>query len=209
MRILFTGDSVTDASRKYDDLYDLGCGYPFYTAELLKAKFPDDNLEFINRGVSGRRTKDLIANVEEDVVAFDPDIITVLIGVNDTWRRYDSNDPTSVEDFTKNYADYLKVCKTKTHTKIIIIDAFLIYGMGRDNYREDLDPKLDATRMLAMKYADHYLPLDGLLAAESLFTAPEEISADGVHPAEAGRRIIAGYLEPMISDLILKIKKGE
>ena len=203
MRILFQGDSVTDASRIRGDYFDLGEGYPKYTAELVKERFPD--AQFVNRGVSGDRTKDVLARAQTDIIDIDPDIVTILIGVNDTWRRYDSNDPTSAEQFRENYENILKTIKEKTHAKIVMIECFLIYGMGRDYYREDLNPKLDETRMLAMKYADRFIPLDGMLAQASTGkepVAPALISADGVHPAEKGRKLIARIVAPVICDLI-------
>ena len=203
MRILFQGDSVTDASRIREDHFDLGQGYPKYTAELVKERCPD--AEFINRGVSGDRTKDVLARVQKDIIDIDPDIVTILIGVNDTWRRYDMDDPTTPEQFRDNYEQILKTVKEQTHAKIVMIECFLIYGMGRDYYREDLNPKLDETRRLAVKYADRFIPLDGLLAQASTgkeAIAPALISADGVHPAEEGRKLIAKILAPVICDLI-------
>ena len=209
MKILFQGDSVTDASRIREDFHDLGEGYPKYTAELLKSLMPETDFEFINRGVSGNRTKDVLARIQPDLIDIDPDIVTILIGVNDTWRRYDSDDPTTPGQFRENYENILKTVKEKTRAKIVMIECFLIYGMGRDHYREDLNPKLDITRELAMKYADAFIPLDGMLAQASVgkdAIAPEEISADGVHPAEKGRILISRILAPVIANLIESTK---
>ena len=61
MRILFQGDSITDAGRSREDLTDLGPGYPRYAAALLRERHPDREWTFINRGVSGNRTGDLLA----------------------------------------------------------------------------------------------------------------------------------------------------
>ena len=202
MKILFQGDSVTDCSRKYDDPEDLGLGYVKYTAEALKEKFPD--MTFVNRGISGNRTKDVLARAQKDIVEIDPDIITILIGVNDTWRRFDMNDPTTAEEFRDNYEKILKIVKEKTHAKIVMLECFLVYGMGRDNYREDLNAKIDETRKLAAIYADKFIALDGLLAQEYIGAGtrePAEISADGVHPAEEGKKIIASYLAAAIAEL--------
>ena len=205
MKILFQGDSVTDCSRKYEEYHDLGLGYPKYTAEYLKDLFPDIEFEFINKGVSGNRTKDIIARSQSDIVDIDPDIITILIGVNDTWRRYDSNDPTSAEEFRDNYETILKTVKEQTHAKIIMIECFLVYGMGRDDYREDLNAKIDETRKLAIKYADSFIPMDGILAQActgEYKISPEFISADGVHPAEEGKKIIAEVLSAELAAMI-------
>lgn len=206
MRILFQGDSVTDAGRNYADSHELGPGYVKYTAELIRAALPEEDIEFINLGISGNRTKDLLERAKRDFTEVNPDIVTILIGVNDTWRRYDSNDPTSDEQFRANYESLLREIKDKTHAKIVLIDPFLIYGMGRDHYREDLDGKIDVTRKLALEYAERYLPLDGILASETLGKEPRLLSGDGVHPAEYGRKVIAQHLAPLIIGLIKKLR---
>lgn len=202
MRILFQGDSVTDAGRSREDLTDLGPGYVKYVAEQLKAELPAADLTFINRGVSGNRVRDILQRSDEDIVDLDPDVITVLIGVNDTWRRFDMNDPTTADEFECTYRELLEKIKSRTHAKIVIIEAFVLYGMGRDEFREDLDLKLDRTRTLAMQYADAYVPLDGLLAAECVVTSPNELSDDGIHPNEGGRRFIAPYVTEAIKKVI-------
>ena len=99
MKIVFFGDSVTDCNRVYDDPTNLGEGYVKYTTESLTNNFDDIDFEFINRGISGNRTCDLLARLDNDVIAHQPDIMTILIGINDTWCKFDMNDPTSAEQF--------------------------------------------------------------------------------------------------------------
>ncbi len=205
MRILFQGDSVTDCNRNYEDFFDLGDGYVMYTVENLKQQFPEADFEFINKGISGNRTKDVLARARADIVDIDPDVITILIGVNDTWRRFDMNDPTTAEEFRNNYESILKIIKEKTRAKIVMLECFVIYGMGRDEYREDLNAKIDETRKLAYKYADAFIPLDGILAEACMKVSPELISADGVHPAVEGRKIIASHLAPVIGNIIKEL----
>lgn len=202
MRILFQGDSVTDAGRNYEDLADLGPGYAKYVAEQLKNDMLTTEFEFVNRGISGNRVRDILARSDKDLIDIDPDIVTILIGVNDTWRRFDMNDPTTADEFADTYETLLKKIKANTHAKIVIIEAFVLYGMGRDEFREDLDLKLDKTRILAMQYADAYVPLDGILAAECVGRTPTELSDDGIHPNEGGRRFIAPYVTQAIKKVM-------
>lgn len=211
MRILFYGDSVTDCGRDYNDDCSLGKGYVKYTVESIRTAFEEDaNIEFINKGISGNRTIDLLNRLEKDVISYNPDVITILIGVNDTWRRYDNNDPTSAEQFRENYESVLTQIKSKTNAKIIMLEPFLIYGMGRDNYREDLNEKIDVVRMLAKKYADFYIPLDGLLASAAVeYNDVSVISADGVHPAEEGKKIISWHLLQVLCDVIEELMANE
>lgn len=202
MKILFQGDSVTDCNRKYDEYYDLGEGYPKYTAEELRKRFPNKDFEFINRGVSGDRSKNLVIRLQKDILDIDPDIITLLIGVNDTWRKFDMNDPTTAEEFRNNYETVLKAIKEKTHAKIVMLECFLVYNKGHESYREDLDAKIDETRLLAMKYADAYIPTDGILAAAAIGKDANFVSEDGFHPVEGGKKIIASHLADVLSKFI-------
>ena len=81
MKILFQGDSITDAGRDRADVHNLGHGYPFYAAELIKEKYPDVEFEFINQGISGNRAENLLARWETDAIEHNPDIISILIAV--------------------------------------------------------------------------------------------------------------------------------
>ncbi len=202
MVILFQGDSVTDAGRSRTDLTDLGPGYVAFTAQKIKQDMPNADIQFVNRGVSGDRVRNLVARFDEDIAAVNPDVITILIGVNDTWRRFDSNDPTTSELFYETYENLLKMIKSRTHAKIVVLEAFVLYNMGRNEFREDLDAKLDASRLLAMQYADAYIPLDGLFAAACVGNDPRIFSDDGIHPNDGGRKFIAEVLSPVIESLI-------
>jgi len=94
--ILFHGDSVTDCGRDREDPAGLGAGYPERVAAWLPPLLPDTELSFVNRGVGGFRVRDLEANWDADCVKLRPTVVSVLIGINDTWRRVDANDPTEV-----------------------------------------------------------------------------------------------------------------
>lgn len=203
MRILFQGDSITDCHRKRDDFTDLGEGYVVYTVEALKSKYESTDFEFINRGISGNRTAELLARIDEDLVAIQPDIVTILLGINDTWHKYMIGLDTPIEVFESNYEKILEIIKEKTNAKIIMIEPFLLYNMGKDNMRADLNEKIDCVRRLALKYADAFLPLDAnFVAATVSGTINTDLSPDGVHPGEAGKKLIAEKLVPIISRFI-------
>ena len=90
--ILFQGDSITDAGRDRENPADLGPGYPHYAAQMLREKYPQAEFNFVNRGISGDRTENLIERWEKDTIEVNPDIISILIGVNDTWHHYELKD---------------------------------------------------------------------------------------------------------------------
>lgn len=203
MKILFQGDSITDAGRDYGDYHHLGYGYPLYAAELIRKQFPNNEFEFVNLGISGNRTCDLMARWKTDCIDLQPDIVSILIGINDTWRRYDNNDPTTTEQYESNYRYLLQEIKNNTSAKIMIMEPFVLHNEpGKDAWREDLNPKIDAARRLAHEFADIYIPLDGLLAAASVEKGPTYWSEDGVHPNEQGSKFIAAYYAASVAALM-------
>lgn len=205
MRILFQGDSITDAERDRSDPHHLGDGYPKYTAGLLRERFPGRDLEFLNLGISGNRTCDLVARWQADCIDLQPDIVSIMIGVNDTWRAFDQNDPTTAEQFEENYRRLLLDIRQKTHARILLLEPYLLRNEpGKDLWRADLDPKIDATRRLALEFADGYVPTDGLMAAVSVEKGPGHWSGDGVHPNEQGARLIASHCAKALAALIEK-----
>jgi acyl-CoA thioesterase-1 len=203
MRILFQGDSITDAGRDRSDIHNLGSGYPLFASELLKKNHPDIDWEFINLGISGNRTIDLIQRWQKDGIEINPDIISILIGINDTWRAFDSNNPTTAEQYEENYRKLLKDVKKHTHAKIIMIEPFLLHNSpDKDKWRADLNPKIDAARRLAREFADVYIPLDGLFAAASVEKQPSYWAADGVHPTQEGAKFIAAIYVDAVSKIL-------
>lgn len=192
MTILFQGDSITDAGR-IRETDDLGPGYPQKVAAYLETFCADKNIKVINKGISGNRVKDLKARWKEECIDLKPDILSILIGINDTWRRYDSADPTSVEDFETVYREILTEVKEKLpDCKIILLEPFLIpVDPAKDEWRVDLDPKIGAVRRLSREFNATFIPLDGLYQEICVGVDPANYSADGVHPNDAGHAFLA------------------
>ncbi len=194
--ILFQGDSITDCNRERGDHLSLGKGYPKRIAEAYETLYPDSGTVFLNRGISGNRAKDLLSRYDADFLALRPDVISILIGINDVWRRYDRDDPTSAEAFERDYRQLLtQIKRDLPETKIVIMEPFVLYALAdRRAWREDLDPKIQCVRNLAEEFADVYIPLDGLLAKDVITGIPTgDIAADGVHPTAYGHGLIARY----------------
>lgn len=190
--VLFQGDSVTDAGRGREDDGNLGTGYAMMTAAWFSALYPEKQARFINRGVSGDRVKDLQRRWREDCLDLKPTWVSILIGINDCWRRYDSNDPTSVGDFEAAYRDILRRVKETLNARIILCEPFVLpVPEDREKWREDLNPKIDVVRRLAREFGALFVPLDGLFAQVSTLRHPGFWAPDGVHPSPAGHALIA------------------
>ncbi|WP_375385649.1 SGNH/GDSL hydrolase family protein [uncultured Microbacterium sp.] len=186
--VVFTGDSITDSGRR-DDPEGLGGGY----VRLIAEKAAGSDLVIRNTGISGNRIVDLEHRWDEDVLAARPDVLTVLVGVNDTWRRYDSDDPTSAEAFEAGYDRLLGAAAAAGVERIILMEPFLVPVTDeRLAWRaEDLDEKIAAVRRLADKHGAILVPLDAVLNSAADALSPAEIAADSVHPTPYGHRLIA------------------
>jgi len=161
-------------------------------ASWLSALHPELNLKFINKGISGNRARDLKERWENDCIKLNPTFISILIGINDCWRRYDSNDPTSAEDFEKDYRYILTQLREKTDARILLLEPFVLpVPEDRRAWREDLDPKIHVVRELAREFKTMYLPLDGIFSSVSVYKEPAFWLPDGVHPSQAGHALIA------------------
>jgi lysophospholipase L1-like esterase len=190
--ILFQGDSVTYGWRDLSDVLSLGCGYTLLVASLLPVARPDVDFTFVNRGTSGNRVVDLAARWTEDCIALNPTVVSILIGVNDTWRRFDSGDYTPAEAFEGCYRGILTRVKNELGAKIIILEPFLLPVRDEQHaWREDLDAKIEASRRLSEEFDAVYVPLDGLFAAAAKKKPAPFWAADGVHPTNAGHGLIA------------------
>ncbi|KZE74750.1 SGNH/GDSL hydrolase family protein [Paenibacillus elgii] len=190
--VLFQGDSITDCGRNREAGSDLGRGYALIASALFASKYPEKQVQFINRGISGNRVKDLQQRWQEDCLDLKPTWVSIYIGINDTWRRYDRNDPTSVEAFAEGYRDLIVRTKETLDAKLILVEPFVLpVPEDRKRWREDLDPKINAVRELAREFETLYVPLDGLFAAASTKAPSAYWAPDGVHPSPAGHALIA------------------
>lgn len=189
-KILFQGDSVTDAGRTNSTTENLGNGYPKLAADMLREA--GAQAAVINRGISGNRAIDLVERWERDCIELRPDVVTVLIGINDCWRKYDSNDETPVEDYRGRLDWLLKELREKTDARIILMEPFVLpHPADRKEWRVTLDPEIHALRELAGKYQTGFVPLDGIMNQAAVLYGNEAICGDGVHPTDLGHQVIA------------------
>ena len=207
IKIVFQGDSITDAGRDRRNYHDLGPGYPKYAAELIEKDHPDAEFEFLNFGISGNRTDELFDRLYADGIAFNPDVISFLIGINDLWHRYGpARVATTDEQLALNYREILKRIKRETNAKIVILAPYTLDSevvTCIKDLRKDLKTALPIIRELAAEYADAYVPLDELFE-EAMKTQPYPMyySADGVHPNENGAKFIGECYARAVKDLI-------
>jgi len=190
--VLFIGDSITDAFRDYSDPHSLGSGYAFMAAGLFGAMFPQLDVKFYNRGISGNRVIDLESRWQEDCIALKPDWISIMIGINDAMRRYDRDQHTPTDTFIGIYRKLLLEAVDKYGSRLILIEPFVLpHAEVHRQCREDLDPKIHAIRDLAEELEAIYIPLDGLFAQARARASIPYWAPDGVHPTPAGHALMA------------------
>ena len=194
--VLFFGDSITDAGRQGEPnpAGALGRGYAFMIATRLWAAYPSWDLKFTNRGISGNRIRDLELRLQGDVMDAKPTVVSILIGINDTWRQFDQHQPSPVDKFQDACRRILRRVTGELTDRVIVCEPFLLpIPADRRAWREDLDAKIHAIRALAREFHTHYLPLDGIFAAAATRTPMDYWLPDGVHPTPAGHALIAEH----------------
>ncbi len=204
IKILFQGDSITDAGRDKRNYHDMGPGYPHYASEQIKLDFPNTELEFINLGISGTRSGQLLDRAYRDIILIDADIISVLIGINDIWHRYGADKvDTSDERIALHYRTLMSKLKTETNAKIVAISPYVLDAPDKVQIKSDLDNILPMIKEVAKEYADVYIPLDELFA-EAIKTQPQPMyySADGIHPNDNGARFIGKHYAEAIKPIL-------
>jgi lysophospholipase L1-like esterase len=198
--LLFQGDSITDCGRNRKDeatpnrQSQLGAGYVLFTAANILANHADKHLLLYNRGISGNKVFQLAERWDKDCFDLQPNILSLLIGVNDFWHTKSSGYTGTIETYATDYQDLiLKTKKTLPDTKIIILEPFIIHGgTALDNtWENDFAPYRKAAKKIATDNDLTFVPLQSVFN-EALKQAPASYwGPDGVHPSVAGAQLMA------------------
>lgn len=194
MKILFQGDSITDAGRVRENEAHMGGGYPLFVKANLGFENPG-KYEFINRGISGNRVVDLYARIKKDIINLKPDVMSVLIGVNDVWHEFSRQEGIDADKFYKIYDMLIEEVKTALpDIKIMIMEPFVLKGTATEEHWEAFNAEVKKRAQMAKKIAEKYnLPFVELQKGFDQLAEKEEASywlRDGVHPTEMGHEYI-------------------
>lgn len=197
MKVIFYGDSITDAGRNYEvDFQPEGYGYGYvkYAVESLLAENPEKYVLY-NRGISGNRIVDLYARIKKDVWNLQPDVLSILIGVNDVWHELDGENGVDLVRFEKIYRILLDdTLERFPNLKILLCEPFILKGSATvEKWEEFLQVKEYAkvVKKLANEYGFDFLPLQETLDKAAALNGSEYYAADGVHPTADGAKLIA------------------
>ena len=208
MKILFQGDSITDAGRGREATKantQLGSGYAFIAASEMLFKHPEKNLLFQNRGISGNRVVDLYARWKIDAINLAPDIISIMIGVNDTWHEYGTQNGVEPERYELIYRMLLDwTLKELPNVQFVLMEPFcLVTGEAvTEDWLLEMGERAAIVKNLAEDYNAVFVPLQDKFNA-ALEQAPVSYwLGDGVHPAPAGCALIAEAWMEAVTPLI-------
>jgi lysophospholipase L1-like esterase len=197
-RILFQGDSITDGNRgrNADPNHILGHGYAFIIAADIGGHFPERKLTFINRGISGNKVSDLAARWQKDALDLKPDILSILIGVNDVGAPLRSTNRISIGQFESDCERILSEARrANPQLKIVLGEPFILPGKGTtnrwDDWQVDIKKIQAAVARLGEKYQAPVVHFQKVFN-EAAERAPVEYWIwDGVHPTYAGHQLMA------------------
>jgi len=197
--ILFQGDSITDVGRdrnnkNANDTAALGHGYALLAASQLLNKYPAKRLKVYNTGISGNRVPDLQKRWQEDTLAINPTVLSILIGVNDFWRTIDRGAQTTVEEYKSQYKQLLQETLQKLpNVKLIIGEPFAVKGVG--HITEAWYPKFlayqESAREIAKEFGAVLIPYQKIFDNAQKNAPGAYWAADGVHPTLAGAQMMA------------------
>jgi lysophospholipase L1-like esterase len=192
LTFLFQGDSITDGNRTRDNDWNhiMGHGYAYLIASRLWYDYPDKVLMFYNRGVSGNRVRDLDARWQKDTLNLKPDVISILIGVNDVLAIIKNTDPDTIEKFKKIYKRILEKTKDALpNTQIVLCEPFIL-PLGWVNekpemWQTEVLKRQQIVRKLAEIYQSIFVELQEPFNKACQKTRANYWIWDGVHPMPA------------------------
>lgn len=197
--ILFQGDSITDAGRDKkrqaaNDPRSLGVGYPAHTAGGILRDHASLGLQVHNRGISGNKVPDLDARWDKDCLDLKPDVLSILIGVNDIWHKLNGRYDGTPEVYRDGFAALLeRTKKALPDTKLVICEPFVLRcGAVNDSWFPEFETRRKFAREVADGAGALWVPFQEMFdEAVASGTKPEYWAGDGVHPSVAGHALMA------------------
>jgi lysophospholipase L1-like esterase len=197
--ILFQGDSITDSGRNREDnsfnkASALGYGYPMLAGAALLEKYALLNLKVYNKGISGNKVYQLAERWDADCLDLKPDILSILIGVNDIWHKLDGNYNGTVEIYKNDYIALLeRTKKALPNVKLIICEPFAVRGVKAvdDRWYPEFYGYQKTARDIASQFGATFIPYQRIYDEAQKQAPGFYWTGDGVHPTLAGAQLMA------------------
>lgn len=197
--VLFQGDSITDAGRQRgrdaaNDQAAMGDGYAWLAAAELLITRPDDKLQTYNRGISGNKVYQLAERWQADCLDLQPNVLSILIGVNDLWHRLNGQYDGTIETYRDDYRALLERTKEALpQVKLVLCEPFVLKcGAVGDAFFPAIDEFRAAAAEIAREFAAPFVPFQAVFNAAAELAEKEYWLRDGVHPTTHGAALMAG-----------------
>jgi lysophospholipase L1-like esterase len=197
-KLVMIGDSITDVERARpvgEGLFGaLGKGYVAVTDAMLSSTYPERRIRVVNMGLGGNTVRDLKARWNNDVLALKPDWVSVMIGINDVWRQFDSPLRPEIAVPLAEYSDTLDELVEKTIPAVkgmVLMTPYMIEPNKKDAMRKTMDAYGSAVKKIAKKHKT--IVVDAQAAFDSVLkhTHPMNLAWDRIHPGITGHTLIA------------------
>ncbi|MCU0472708.1 MAG: SGNH/GDSL hydrolase family protein [Bacteroidales bacterium] len=197
--ILFQGDSITDSSRNkedngYNNARALGSGYAMLAGAALLEKYASHELKIYNKGISGNKVYQLAERWDMDCLEIKPDVLSILIGVNDIWHKYKKDYKGTIEIYRNDYIALLeRTKKVLPDVKLIIGEPFAIKNGSavEDKWYPEFYEYQKAAREIAANFGGVFIPYQAIYDEAGKRAPGTFWTADGVHPTLAGAQLMA------------------
>ena len=197
--VLFQGDSITDAGRKREDQDPnnpsaLGSGYAMIAGSELLFKYPEKSLKVYNKGISGNKVYQLAERWDADCLNLKPDVLSILIGVNDYWHKHDGKYNGTIDIYRNDFKALLERTKKQLpNVKLIICEPFAVPNVKAvdQTWYPEFPEYQKAAREIANQFDAAFIPFQSVFD-KAIKSAPGAYwTADGVHPTLAGAQLMA------------------
>lgn len=197
--VLFQGDSITDAGRnkettEYNTSSALGSGYAFIAGSELLFQNPGKNLKVYNKGISGNKVYQLSDRWDADALNIKPNVLSILIGVNDYWHKHNGNYDGTIDVYRKDYIALLERTKKQLpNVKLVIGEPFAVKGIKAvdDTWYPEFDEYRKAAKEIADQFDATFIPYQEVFDKAEKMAPGSYWTGDGVHPSVAGAQLMA------------------
>lgn len=196
--VLFQGDSITDGNRTRNNDWNhvMGHGFAYLIASKLWYDYPARGYHFYNRGISGNKVTDLAARWQMDTIDLKPDLLNILIGINDTAAFIGGDQNFAVEKFEENYHALLQQTRDKLPAvQLVLCEPFILPVGNIKTHWDKYLPQVQQRQLIVKKLAEEFnavhVPFQKSFD-EALSKAPADYWIwDGIHPMPAGHELMA------------------
>ena len=197
-KILFQGDSITDGGRSFDKDWNhvYGQGYAYLITARINFDYPGRDYQFFNRGISGNTVNDLAARWQKDTLDIKPDVLSILVGINDTHRAIMQADKAAANNFGNVYEQLLtQTLAVMPNTKLVLLEPFIlpvgVVNANAELWTSEVQKRQVIVKTLAQKFNAIYVPLQDAFNKATQKAKADHWIWDGIHPMPAGHELIA------------------